>query len=197
VTGVQTCALPISLDWLGVQYYFRAGVTARPALLSILGATPCVPPLDAGACLDELADPTFYVPEMRYESYAPGFYDVVMGFHERYAARGLPILATEAGIATNVGARRAENVVRILEQVGRLREAGVDFRGYYHWSMMDNFEWAEGYGPRFGLYTVDREHGFTRTATAGATVYGEIAQGRALTVSHRTTYGGLGPMTPE
>ncbi|MBX7196733.1 MAG: family 1 glycosylhydrolase [Sandaracinaceae bacterium] len=186
-----------TLDWLGVQYYFRAGVTARPALLSILGATPCVPPLDAGACLDELADPTFYVPEMRYESYAPGFYDVVMGFHERYAARGLPILATEAGIATNVGARRAENVVRILEQIGRLREAGVDFRGYYHWSMMDNFEWAEGYGPRFGLYTVDREHGFTRTATAGATVYGEIAQGRALTVSHRTTYGGLGPMTPE
>jgi beta-glucosidase len=37
-----------TIDWLGVQYYFRAGVTSRPALLSLLGATPCVPPLDAG-----------------------------------------------------------------------------------------------------------------------------------------------------
>ncbi len=186
-----------TIDWLGVQYYFRAGVTSRPALLSLLGATPCVPPLDGGACLDELADPTFYVPEMRYEFYAPGFFDVVMGFHERYRDRDVPILATEAGIATNVGARRAENVVRILEQIGGLRAAGVDFRGYYHWSMMDNFEWAEGYGPHFGLYRVDREAGFTRTATTGATVYGEIAAGRELTETHLRTYGGLGPMTPE
>jgi beta-glucosidase len=187
-----------TLDWLGVQYYFRAGVTSRPALLTLLGGTPCVPPLDGGACLDELADPTFYVPAMRYESYAPGFYDVVMGFHERYGARGLPLLATEAGIATEVGARRAENVVRILEQISRLLDAGVDFRGYYHWSLMDNFEWAEGYEPAFGLYHVDRATaGYDRIPTLGATVYGEIAGGRGLTEAHRTTYGGLGPMTPE
>ncbi|GAB4198227.1 MAG: GH1 family beta-glucosidase [Sandaracinaceae bacterium] len=188
-----------TLDWLGVQYYFRAGVTSRPAVLTLLGGTPCVPPLlDGGACLDELGDPTFYVPAMRYEFYAPGFYDVVMGFHERYGARGLPLLATEAGIATEVGARRAENVVRILEQIGRLLDAGVDFRGYYHWSLMDNFEWAEGYEPKFGLYHVDRASpGYDRIPTLGATVYGEVAGGRALTEAHRTTYGGLGPMTPE
>ena len=122
-----------TIDWLGVQYYFRAGVTGRPAILTLLNLTLCVPPLDNGACLDEPADPTFVVPAMRYEFYAPGFYDVVMGFHERFGTRNLPILATEAGIATNVGARRAENVVRMLEQIGRLRDAGVDFRGYYHW----------------------------------------------------------------
>jgi beta-glucosidase len=127
-----------------------------------------VPPLDGGACLDELADPTFYVPEMRYEFYAPGFFDVVMGFHERYGDRDLPILATEAGIATNVGARRAENVVRILEQIGGLRAAGVDFRGYYHWSMMDNFEWAEGLRARTSASTASTARaGFTRTATTG------------------------------
>ena len=187
-----------TIDWLGVQYYFRAGVTARPALFSLLGLTPCVFPLDNGACLDEPADPTFIVPAMHYEFYAAGFYDVVMGFHGRFGARNLPILATEMGIATNVGARRAENVVRILEQIGRLREDGVDFRGYYHWSLTDNFEWAEGYEPRFGLYRVDRETpDYARTPTLGATVLGEIAMSRSLTAAQRTTYGGLGSMTPE
>lgn len=187
-----------TLDWLGVQYYFRAGVTARPAVLSLLRATPCVAPLDSGACLSEPADPSFIVPEMRYEFYAPGFYDAVMGFHERYGDRDLPILATEAGIATNVGARRAENTVRLLEQIGRLREAGVDFRGYYHWSLIDNFEWHLGFGPHFGLYEVDRSTpDYTRIATEGAIAYGEIAGARALTELHRSRYGGLGPMTPE
>lgn len=187
-----------TIDWLGVQYYFRGGVTARPATLALLGLTLCLPPLDAGACLDELPDPSFYVPAMRYEFFAPGFYDVVMGFHERYGDRNLPILATEAGIATEVGARRAENVVRMLEQIHRLREDGVDFRGYYHWSLMDNFEWAEGYTPRFGLYRVDRSAmGYPRTPTLGATVYGEIAEARTISELQRRTYGGLGPMTAE
>lgn len=187
-----------TIDWLGVQYYFRAGVTARPVILTLLGLTPCVSPLDSGACLDEPADPTFIVPAMRYEFYAPGFYDVVMGLHGRFGTRDLPILATEMGIATNVGERRAENVVRILEQIGLLREAGVDFRGYYHWSLTDNFEWAEGYEPHFGLYRVDRDSPtYARTPTLGATVLGEIAMSRSLTAAQRTTYGGLGPMTPE
>lgn len=187
-----------TLDWLGLQYYFRAGVTARPALLSILRATPCVAPLDSGACLDEPADPSFMVPTMGYESYAPGLYDVVMGFHERYGARALPLLITESGIATNVGARRAENIVRTLEQLARLRDAGVDLRGYYHWSLADNFEWQLGYTPHFGLYRVDREDvDFPRTATTGATVLGAIAAGRTLDVATRRLYGGLGPMTPE
>ena len=45
--------------------------------------------------------------------------------------------------------------MRILEAIARARDDGVDVRGYYHWSLTDNFEWAEGFGPRFGLYSVD------------------------------------------
>lgn len=183
-----------TLDWLGIQYYFRAGVTARPALLPGVGATPCFPPLDAGACIPA-QDPTHVVPTMGYEFWAPGLFTVLMDYTERYA--DLPLTVTEAGIATEVGRRRAEHVTRTLEQIQRARRTGVDVRGYYHWTLMDNFEWAEGYGPRFGLYRVERSGDYARVPTEGATLLGEIAGGRILTVEQRETYGGLGPMTPE
>ncbi len=109
---------------------------------------------------------------------------------------GLPLVVSEAGIATENGKRRAENIVRTLEQIERARAEGSDVRGYYHWSLFDNFEWAEGFVPRFGLYTVDFATG-TRTATLGATVLGTIAGTRTLTAAQRGEFGGTGPMTPE
>ena len=101
------------------------------------------------------------------------------------------------GHAAEEGARRAENVVRTLEQISRAIDDGIDVRGYYHWSFMDNFEWADGYEPRFGLYRVDRTGSYPRTITEGGTVFGAIAGSRMLTHEQRTTYGGLGPMTAE
>ena len=106
------------------------------------------------------------------------------------------MVVTEAGIATEKGERRAENIVRSLEQIQVSIEQGADVRGYYHWSLTDNFEWAEGYTPRFGLYSVDRND-YSRSPTLGATVLAEIAETRSLTGDQRSTYGGLGPMTPE
>lgn len=181
------------LDWLGVQYYFRAGVTADPPFLPGVDATICFPPLDFGSCLP-VEDETKWVPSMGYEYYEPGLYEILVAMGERYPE--LPLVVTEAGIATHVGARRAENVVRTLEQIDRALGEGVDVRGYYHWSLMDNFEWAEGYEPKFGLYSVDLTT-YERTPTTGATVLGEIAAGRELGTMLREAYGGLGPMTPE
>lgn len=86
--------------------------------------------------------------------------------------------------------------MRALEQIERARTDGVDVRGYYHWSIYDNFEWAEGYGPRFGLYRVDYDT-YARTPTPGAEVYAEIISGREPTPEHRQRFGGDGPLTPE
>jgi len=184
-----------TLDWLGLQYYSRLGVTGKDGLLPVLAATPCAAPsFNFGSCLPPL-DITHCVPTMSYETYPPGLYDILTDYTSRWPT--LPLVVTEAGIATQVGARRAENIVRTLEQIARARDAGTDVRGYYHWSIYDNFEWSLGYAPRFGLYTVAFDGSYARSPTTGATVYGNIIANRQITSDQRLQYGGEGPMTPE
>jgi beta-glucosidase len=183
------------LDWLGIQYYFRSGVTSDPDLIPGVNAMICFgDAFDFGACLPPL-DESKWVPSMRYEFEETGMYDILMDMHTRYPET--PLVVTEAGIAAVNGVRRAQNIVRILEQTARAMGDGADIRGYYHWSLMDNFEWAEGYEPRFGLYHVERSNNFERVPTDGATVYGEIIRERALLPAMLDEYGGTGPMAPE
>lgn len=181
-----------TLDWLGVQYYFRAGVTGE-GLIPVLEVTPCFGEFDFGACLPAL-DASFCVPQMGYEFNAEGLSTVLERYGERYP--DIPLVVSEAGIATSEGVRRAENIVRVLEQIDRARSTGVDVRGFYYWSLTDNFEWAEGYGPRFGLYQVDYDT-YDRTLTFGGEVLRDIARARQLTSEQRAIYGGSGPMTPD
>ena len=181
------------MDWLGVQYYFRAGVSAESRLIPLVNLIVCASGFDLGACVPP-EDETWWVPSMGYEYYAPGLYRVLSELGQAFPM--LPMAVTEGGIATEVGERRAENIVRSLEQIDRAISEGVDVRGYYHWSLMDNFEWAEGYEPRFGLYRVDLDT-YERTPTLGAELLGEIAEQRGVTQEQLDTYGGNGPMHPE
>jgi beta-glucosidase len=184
-----------TIEWLGVQYYFRAGVTSEPGLVPVLALTPCFTTFDFGACVPPVADDfSKCVPSMRYEYYEPGIYEVLKDYAARWP--DLPLLVSESGIATEVGRRRAEHVVRSLEQIARARDEGVDVRGYLHWSLFDNFEWAEGFEPRFGLYQVDYQS-YARTPTEGADVFSAITATRSLTSAQRGDYGGTGPMTAE
>lgn len=184
-----------TLDWLGIQYYFRAGVSGdRPLLPAPVALTPCIGGFDVGSCLPAL-DNTYCVPSMGYEGWAGGIENILTAFGERYP--NLPLIMSESGIADTTGTRRAETIVRVLEAIARVRDKGVDVRGYYHWSLTDNFEWAEGFTPRFGLYTVDYNNAYARTPSEGATVYAEIAKSRSITTAQRETYGGDGPMTPD
>jgi beta-glucosidase len=182
------------IDWLGVQYYFRAGVTGLngifPAPISL---TACFGGLDFGACRPA-PDATYCVPRMGYEGYTDGIHDILTAFSERY--RDLPLVVSEAGIATETPARRAENIVRNLESIARARDEGVDVRGYYHWSLTDNFEWAEGFIPRFGLYSVDYTS-YTRTPNVGTDTMSAIVHARSVTTEQRRDFGGTGPMTRD
>ena len=181
------------LDWLGVQYYSRQGVSSEPPIIPVLNLAVCFGSFDFGACVPP-ADPTHFVPALGYEYYEPGIYDILQDFSHRWP--DLPMTVTESGLATESGRRRAEHVVRSLEQIHRAIDAGVDVRGYYHWSLIDNFEWDSGFAPRFGLYRVDYDT-YERTPTEGANVLAEIAASRRISAPMRDQYGGLGPMAPE
>lgn len=90
----------------------------------------------------------------------------IMDYGLRFLQRryGLPVYVTENGTACNdkiYGDGRVHDVDRIdftgkyLKEMEKAIEKGCDIRGYFHWSLMDNFEWNEGYAPRFGLIFVD------------------------------------------
>jgi beta-glucosidase len=90
-----------------------------------------------------------------------------------------PILVTENGIGTDDDTERIEYVDRALQGVLRAIADGIEVRGYTLWSLLDNFEWALGYGPTFGLVAVDRET-FVRTPKPSARWFGEVARANAL-----------------
>ncbi len=92
----------------------------------------------------------------------------------------LPMIVTESGIADAADRWRPDFIRRSLEAIDRARADGADVRGYYHWSLLDNFEWADGYQGRFGLYAVDFEDPMLpRRARPSAGVYAaEVARRR-------------------
>jgi len=96
-----------------------------------------------------------------------------------YEITGLPVLVTENGVATSDDTRRIEYVRRALEGVLRCLADGIPVEGYTYWSALDNFEWALGYGPSFGLIAVDRSTQ-ERTVKPSARWLGEVARRNAL-----------------
>ncbi len=92
---------------------------------------------------------------------------------------GLPVYVTENGIGTDDDPLRIEYVTRALAGVRQCLDDGIDVRGYFYWSLLDNFEWVLGYGPTFGLVAVDRAT-FERTAKASAAFFGTVARANGL-----------------
>src|SRR5262249_34113502 len=66
-----------------------------------------------------------------------------------------PMVITENGVADQTDAKRQQYLLAHLLAIRHAREAGYDVRGYFHWTLADDFEWTAGYGPKYGLYTVD------------------------------------------
>jgi beta-glucosidase len=95
---------------------------------------------------------------------------------------GLPIYITENGIGGEDDSLRRRYIVSHLRQLWRAVNFNWDVRGYFHWSLVDNFEWDRGWQHRFGLYALDRDTQ-VRTPRQSSRLYSEIARGGALSSS--------------
>jgi beta-glucosidase len=87
---------------------------------------------------------------------------------------GVPVLVTENGIATGDDDRRIAYTDAALRRIHAAVDDGIDVLGYLHWSALDNYEWASGYRPTFGLIAVDRSS-FKRTPKPSLAWLGRVA----------------------
>jgi len=136
----------------------------------------------AGCITGDPHNPRFEMSDMEWDLCPSSLGKALRAFWGRYT---LPMLVTESGIADEGGIRQNDVAAgvkdsrRVRYLSGCLRAVhaaiadGVDVRGYTYWSLLDNFEWAEGYRPRFGLYRVNYEN-MTRSETGGLRLYREV-----------------------
>ncbi|SEF27254.1 beta-glucosidase [Amycolatopsis pretoriensis] len=174
----DTDTIAAAIDWLGVNYYAPARVT------------PLADPLSPGNCplpglrgLDVLpARPPLTA--FGWEQ-APDVFTDLLGWLS--ARSGLPLVVAENGasfVDQVVGGRvyDAARVNYFMEHLGAVHaaiKAGADVRGYFAWSLLDNFEWAMGYSQRFGLVHVDFETQ-VRTVKDSGRFLGRVAKANAL-----------------
>jgi beta-glucosidase/6-phospho-beta-glucosidase/beta-galactosidase len=143
------------LDYVGINFYTRITVKGT--------GTPSFPTLSAISTFDPTALEL-------WEDYPKGLYDVEMHVKDRY---GLPIYVTETGVdATGDDEKVASWLVRHLEWTKRAVKDGADVRGFFYWSLMDNYEWNHGMGMKFGLYSVEADK--SRRARSGVGAYADI-----------------------
>ncbi|MDD5348042.1 MAG: family 1 glycosylhydrolase, partial [Candidatus Omnitrophica bacterium] len=129
-----------SLDFIGINYYTRHLIdTSRWSFGEAIGNS-CTKGHD-----------TLEKNSLGWEIYPRGLYYILVDM-KRYR---LPVYILENGICTDDDARRWVYIRRHLESVARAMQRGVDVRGYFYWSLIDNFEWDQGFAPRFGLCEVD------------------------------------------
>jgi beta-glucosidase len=149
-------------DYIGVAHYWGqvcAFDASRPRDLFVRRSIP------RGAEMTEMgmaSDPAWMRP--------------VLNELKRY---GKPVYITENGIATSDDSVRRRYLPAVLEEVRLAIEDGVDVRGYFHWTNMDNFEWARGYSVQFGLIGVDRKT-LERTVKPSGGLYARIAAANGL-----------------
>ncbi len=158
--GEEVPGLKGAWDFVGLNYYSRnvmAGSRNR------MGMKPVPPPRGAECST------------MGWQVYPEGFYQCML----RLKDYGIPVYVTENGIGTDDDEQRQSYVVRHLREVGRAIKAGTDVRSYFHWCQQDNFEWAEGYRQKFGLFETE-EGTLNRIPRPSAYMFKEIAQANAV-----------------
>jgi beta-galactosidase len=170
-TSVHRVDLENRMDYLGINYYVRPTVVGTGSAF--------IPELSPLSTFDPFNVQTA-------GQYPRGIYEMAMLVKEW----GLPARITENGLAIQADDDVPSRfLVEHLTWVKRAIRDGADIRGYYFWSLLDNYEWNHGMDLHFGLYQVDKDDALKlRTARDVADVYGEIAEGRAITTELAVKY---------
>jgi beta-glucosidase len=126
--------------FLGVNYYGRARLNHFQALVPTNGVS------------HERLKQLGVVCDDMFERHPSGFGALLRKFHQRY---GLPIYITEHGAASSDEDFRIRDLTEHLRELRAAMDGGVDVRGFFYWSLLDNFEWQFGYSKKFGLLSVD------------------------------------------
>ncbi len=157
------CGYPLGkgvyCDFIGVNYYSRHLIYSsnNPAMLF-------------GQVKVEEGLPDYRLNDLGWEIFPEGLYKVVRNIYDKYK---LPVYITENGIPDANDSKRAKFIYDHILQIEKLIEDGVNITRYYHWSLLDNLEWNDGYFPRFGLINVDY-HTQERTIRNSGRFYGEL-----------------------
>lgn len=149
-------------DFLGLNYYFNR-------YISFNGEGEKLPSIvDIETTKKEVTD-------MGWEIYPEGIFNAIMDFSDYH----IPIYITENGLASTNDDRRARFLIAYLKEIYHAIQTGAKVKGYFHWSLIDNFEWADGFVPRFGLVEVDFKTQ-KRTPRPSAYLYAEIIKHNGL-----------------
>ncbi|MFJ2391748.1 GH1 family beta-glucosidase [Streptomyces sp. NPDC087843] len=141
------------LDWYGINYYQPTSVGAPQGTEIEFGGLTL--PAELPFSVRELEG--YPVTDFGWPVVPEALTELLVGFHERYGDRLPPVVITENGCSYE-GIDDQERIAFLdghVRALHRASEQGVDVRGYFVWSLLDNFEWAAGYARRFGLVHVD------------------------------------------
>lgn len=159
-SGEEVPGLKGAWDIVGLNYYSRSVVAATGRGMNMKQMPP---PPDAECST------------MGWQVYPEGFYHCMMQMN----AYGKPIYITENGIGTDDDEQRISYLVRHLYQVQRALKDGADIRSYLHWCQQDNYEWAEGYRQKFGLFATE-EGTLNRIPRPSAYFFKDVAENNRL-----------------
>ncbi len=166
-------------DWVGLNYYTREHDRFDPRLPGVL--------FGREICADVERN------QLRWEIYPEGLYRALVEIAP--PSSGIEVVVTENGIPEpkDEDRLRPAYLVRHLAACHRAIQAGVRLNGYCYWSSLDNFEWAEGFEPRFGLVHVDYRTQ-VRTPKPSAYLYRDIIRRNGLTAAELDRYGARQPV---
>ena len=151
-----------TLDFIGLNYYTRDFVRQGGVR---------IPGIFGGVCLLDHHRGVQKKNMLNWEIFPEGLARMVLEF-SKYK---LPILISENGICTEHDEERTEFIKSHLKALSLAIQGGAPVFGYLYWSLLDNFEWAEGFKPRFGLIGVDFKTQ-ARTVKSSALVYAKICE---------------------